>query len=226
MELECPECKQQSLKFDPIYKLYHCTNEACKVTFSEKDLARKQHTTSVTTIGDAAEEKQASKAIIRNEFFDPKTNSWKYLDLKTRYLSDNDPISINAFFGAVAGGLAGAILGGAIWYYSITLTGWMLGIVAIGIGYLVGYGVIYGSGQKRAKKLQILSCILTFIALLFGQYLIMQYYFYEEGFIGLLPLDVFFRLYLEYLKSSFWSLIEIAIFAFAMWRAYTIPSPY
>ena len=44
--IKCPECKQQSLKFDSAYKLYECTNEACKVTFSEKDLGKIQTVTS------------------------------------------------------------------------------------------------------------------------------------------------------------------------------------
>jgi hypothetical protein len=38
--LECPECKQHLLMFDNVYKLYNCTNEACKLSFSEKDLAK------------------------------------------------------------------------------------------------------------------------------------------------------------------------------------------
>jgi len=43
--IECPECKQQTLKFDSTYKLYECTNEACKLSFSEKDLAKIQDNT-------------------------------------------------------------------------------------------------------------------------------------------------------------------------------------
>lgn len=39
---ECPECKQNSLRWDEYYRLFECTNNKCKVIFNEKDLARKR----------------------------------------------------------------------------------------------------------------------------------------------------------------------------------------
>ncbi len=39
--LECPECKQQSLKFDTGSKLYECTDEECELTFTREDSEEK-----------------------------------------------------------------------------------------------------------------------------------------------------------------------------------------
>ncbi len=40
--LECPECKQQSLLFDPYLRVYECKNEVCKASYSVKDWERTQ----------------------------------------------------------------------------------------------------------------------------------------------------------------------------------------
>src|SRR3989344_8188676 len=45
------------------------------------------------------------------------------------------------FVGALIGGLIGAIIGGSIWYGIAVVTGYEIGYVALGLGYLVGFGV-------------------------------------------------------------------------------------
>ena len=59
--LECPECKQQSLSYDIAYKLYNCTNETCKLTFSEKDMARIQQ--QKTIVPEKAKKRRKPKRI-------------------------------------------------------------------------------------------------------------------------------------------------------------------
>ena len=48
--------------------------------------------------------------------------------------------------------------------------------MAIGVGFLIGYAVIWGSGKKRGASLQILSSGITVLTLLVSQYAIAIYY--------------------------------------------------
>ncbi|GEM_PF-436911 len=45
---ECPDCKQDSLKYDSQYKLYECQDERCKRIFNQRDLDRKSEVLSDT----------------------------------------------------------------------------------------------------------------------------------------------------------------------------------
>ncbi|HSA95605.1 MAG TPA: hypothetical protein VLJ16_06115 [Acidobacteriota bacterium] len=74
------------------------------------------------------------------------------------------------YLGAVVMGLAGGIAGGALWYLVEILTGYRVGYVALAVGFLVGWGVILGSGKKRGGTLQLISVGITLFAVLGASY--------------------------------------------------------
>src|SRR5262249_22308527 len=59
----------------------------------------------------------------------------------------------NAALGAVLGGTAGVL----VWWGFTVLTQWSFGILAVGLGWAVGWGTYVFSGRKRSRGLQILS---------------------------------------------------------------------
>lgn len=61
-------------------------------------------------------------------------------------------------------GLGAAILGAAIYYAVIAIANLEIGIVAILIGYMVGYMVHKGAGGRGGRRFQILAVILTYWA--------------------------------------------------------------
>ncbi|MFC1998783.1 hypothetical protein ACFLVR_03965 [Chloroflexota bacterium] len=67
--IECPECKQNSLLYNPYYKLYECKNEACKANFSQKDweriLAKQAESTSQTAPAKPKKRKKIKYRTIR-----------------------------------------------------------------------------------------------------------------------------------------------------------------
>ena len=81
----------------------------------------------------------------------------------------------NMMMAAVMGGAA-SIVAGILWFLLSVLTGYQIGYVAIGVGFLIGYAVIWGSGKKRGASLQILSSGITVLTLLVSQYAIAIYY--------------------------------------------------
>jgi hypothetical protein len=61
-------------------------------------------------------------------------------------------------------GLGAAIAGAAIYYAVIAIADLEIGIVAILIGYMVGYSVRKGAGGRGGRRFQILAAVLTYWA--------------------------------------------------------------
>jgi hypothetical protein len=69
------------------------------------------------------------------------------------------PVLKALLFGAAAG-IAGAI----VYYAVIAITNFEIGIVAILIGYMVGYAVRKGAGGRGGRRFQVLAVALTYLA--------------------------------------------------------------
>jgi len=69
------------------------------------------------------------------------------------------PFLAALLFGTVAG-IAGAIL----YYAVIAITNFEIGIVAIAIGFMVGYAVRKGAGGRGGRRFQVLAVALTYLA--------------------------------------------------------------
>lgn len=61
-------------------------------------------------------------------------------------------------------GVAGAILGLALYAGFALATGWIVGFVALAVGYIVGKAVIFGSGGVGGRRYQVVAVLLTYIA--------------------------------------------------------------
>lgn len=57
----------------------------------------------------------------------------------------------------------GAVIAGAILYYAvIAITNFEIGLVAIAIGYMVGFAVRKGAGDRGGRRFQVLALVLTY----------------------------------------------------------------
>jgi hypothetical protein len=61
-------------------------------------------------------------------------------------------------------GLVAAILGAILYYAVIAITNFEIGIVAIAIGYMVGYAVRKGTRGRGGRRFQVLALVLTYWA--------------------------------------------------------------
>jgi hypothetical protein len=68
------------------------------------------------------------------------------------------------FARALIFGLVAAIAGAILYYAVIALTGWEIGLVAIVIGFMVGFAVRKGAGSAGGRRFQWLAIILTYFA--------------------------------------------------------------
>ena len=74
------------------------------------------------------------------------------------------PRSPARFAVAALFGLGAAIAGAAIYYAVIAIANLEIGIVAILIGYMVGWGVRKGAGGRGGRRFQVLAVVLTYWA--------------------------------------------------------------
>ena len=85
------------------------------------------------------------------------------IETLTRTPSGAAPLVKAGLFG-LAAGIAGAI----IYYAVIAITDFEIGIVAILIGYMVGYAVRKGAGGRGGRRFQVLAVALTYMAVAFA----------------------------------------------------------
>jgi hypothetical protein len=62
-------------------------------------------------------------------------------------------------------GLGGAILGAALYYGVLALTGYEIGLIALVVGWLVGRGVRQGSGGRGGALYQAMAIVLTYASI-------------------------------------------------------------
>jgi hypothetical protein len=72
--------------------------------------------------------------------------------------------------GAAGLGVLAGIAAGILWFAVEVITGYQLGYIALGAGYLVGYAVVWGSGKKRGTKLQLISALITLLSIMGASY--------------------------------------------------------
>jgi hypothetical protein len=74
------------------------------------------------------------------------------------------PKGIVPFLKAAAFGAGAGIVGAAIYYAVIAIAHLEIGIVAVLIGYMVGYSVRRGVGGRGGRRFQVLAAVLTYMA--------------------------------------------------------------
>ena len=70
-----------------------------------------------------------------------------------------------AFVRALVWGGGAAFLGTLVWFAFIKITGWELGLIAIAIGFLVGFAVRKASRGRGGWKYQALAMALTYVSI-------------------------------------------------------------
>lgn len=74
------------------------------------------------------------------------------------------PKGIGTFVKAAGFGIGAGVVGAAIYYAVIAFAHLEIGIVAILIGYMVGYSVRRGANGRGGRRFQVLAAVLTYLA--------------------------------------------------------------
>jgi hypothetical protein len=132
---------------------------------------------------------------------------------------------------AVAAGLVAAIVGGVAWGLIVKLSDYEVGIVAWGIGFIVGTAVVLATRGAKGPRLQVIAVVCALIGILLGKYLSYALIVQEdaESFgqsIGLFSGDMFsfFRDDLDAVFGLF-DLLWTGLAVFTAWRIPQVDEP-
>jgi hypothetical protein len=90
-------------------------------------------------------------------------------------------IGPGGFVGGSLFGIVAAVLATVIWYLVIAVSGYQIGFVAVAVGWLIGTAIVLGARGRMSWGLIGLSVVLTLIALVVSEYLIVYHFFTEFG---------------------------------------------
>jgi hypothetical protein len=79
----------------------------------------------------------------------------------------------------IGGGLA-AVIGGGLWAFIAVGTGYVIGFMAWGMGWVTGFAVVLFSKGKRGFPLQIISVTSSVLGIAIGKYFIFFHYLKVE----------------------------------------------
>jgi hypothetical protein len=135
-----------------------------------------------------------------------------------------------AFPTAALAGLVAAVAGGVAWGLIVRWSGYEVGFVAWGIGFLVGSAVALGARGSRGLPYQAAAVVLALLGILIGKYLgfvwVLSDAFEEEGFFGA-EVPIFSRatwdVFIE-ARSDVWSAFDALWVGLAVVTAFRIPA--
>jgi hypothetical protein len=132
---------------------------------------------------------------------------------------------------AIIGGVVAAVIGGGIWGLVVIVTGYVIGLMAWGIGLLAGFAVVLFSRGFNGVQLQVIAALSSVLGIAIGKY-ITFFYFLKEATTKKYGLEVasgvsfiserVVRVFIEGISSSM-SAFDILWVALAVITAWKIP---
>jgi hypothetical protein len=136
------------------------------------------------------------------------------------------PASPNHILGGLLAGVVAAVLATAVWYTVVVISHYQLGIVAIVVGFLVGQAVVLGAGRRGSIVLVGISVVLTLLALVISEYLIIANFVSQQLAPGetievIQPPGFVLEVVIESVKTE---PLTLAFWAIALFQAFAIPA--
>jgi len=89
---------------------------------------------------------------------------------KLRKTADEEEFSFGMLLPALIGGLVAAVVGGIIWGMVVITTDYEIGYMAVGIGFLTGYGVVLFTSGRKGVPLQVIAVAASIVGIAIGKY--------------------------------------------------------
>ena len=89
---------------------------------------------------------------------------------------ENDKL---VYLRVVVAGILAAFFAGLIWFITVTVTKYELGIISVLMGFAIGWAVNYGRGKTEVKPayiIPIISVVLALVCLFVSEYFISTYF--------------------------------------------------
>lgn len=128
---------------------------------------------------------------------------------------------------AALGGALGGLGGALVWWGFTVATNIAFGLVAVVIGYAVGWGILRFGGHKRSVGLQILSVGIALVSFVFATCLVnVSFLIRTMLFAGLgsVSLDELPAVFIDLMIDGF-SPMDLIFLAIVLYEAWRIPAP-
>jgi len=99
---------------------------------------------------------------------------------QTLKASQAEQVTTASLMPAVLGGAIAAIVGGVLWGLIVILTNYEIGYMALGVGFLCGYGVVIFSKGRRGTPMQMIAIVFSLVGILIGKY-VTFFHFYKQA---------------------------------------------
>lgn len=121
---------------------------------------------------------------------------------------------------AIAGGLAASLAGGIVWAVVTVATGYQIGWMAVGVGFLVGYSVRY-LGKGIDKIFGIIGASLALLGCLFGNFFSLIGFSAKQESMGVLSIlgSIDYSLVPQIMIETF-SPMDILFYGIAVYEGY------
>ncbi len=148
------------------------------------------------------------------------------LELESAVRAMSEDINyVNATVGAVLGGAVGVLA----WWGFTAATKWSIGILAVGIGWAVGWGAMRFAGGKRSQGLQMLAAGVAIASWVMANFLVNMTFVNRalaaqgETFRVTFPpqsLDLFAKV-----VANNFGVMDVVFLAIMVWEAWKMPRP-
>lgn len=126
------------------------------------------------------------------------------------------------FFGGIGVGFLAALIGAGVWAFVTALTGYQIGWMAVGVGFLVGFAVrIVGKGIDQ--KFGIAGALLALLGCLLGNLFTVCYFVADAEGIGFFQVLSVMNpsIAIEFMTATF-SVMDILFYGIAVYEGYQI----
>ena len=136
-------------------------------------------------------------------------------DMAVQQRRDNQNLGLG-----IIGGAIGALVGAALWAIVTGITNFQIGFMAVGVGFLTGYGV-RKFGQGVDKSFGFVGAVLSLIGCLLGNLMVICIAGSKELGMGVFELlgHITPSIYVDLLKETF-SPIDLIFYAIAVYEGF------
>lgn len=94
--------------------------------------------------------------------------------------AEEEQLMNSSILAALFGGGLAAVVGGVIWGLIVIATGYVIGFMAWGIGWLAGFAVVLFSKGRKGVPLQVIAVLSSVFGIVIGKYFTFFHYLKEE----------------------------------------------
>lgn len=123
---------------------------------------------------------------------------------------------------AIIAGLLAAALGAAIWAGFTVITEYQVGVIAIGVGFLVAFSIRF-AGKGLSIKFQILGALLSLLGCAVGNFFTICYYIAQNESLGLFEvLTLINPAAIPELMTSTFSAMDVVFYGIAIYEGFRL----